>query len=336
MVYQDEYRAYVAVLRQRWPAARFNMYIPSQKQAPFTQAINGTWLDIVQDLQQRECQGDAGSARVLATGADTSELLATSGATVSDAQEALMQGPVGHYADPRSYLNQNNVLAFQQLVPDPDYENLDGVRSIIRGTFMDPSVGGKASTPDLLLRAAQDANMSAYFLASWAVYSATNPRDVKQPSALSSGLACPSNSRLTCYNPLALTAWRTPAAAPNQTACQDSAVQRAALVFAEQQGWFTFEQGLQDGADVLAERLTVGVERGDVTDSATLYQVTMARWGNTMLLGGGDTISVLLQSQDIYRAYMLQSASQRANQRVTFNLPLLFGLPRLLPSAQGV
>lgn len=109
---------------------------------------------------------------------------------------------------------------------------------------------------------------------------------------------------------------------------------RAALVFAEKQGWFTFEQGIQDGADVLAERMLGGAEHGDSVDSATLYQSVLMRWGNTMVLANGDMLSISLQSQSIYRAYSLQPASQRTGQGMTFNLPLLTGLPRLLPPAQ--
>lgn len=110
-VYQDEYRGYAAVLRQRWPAARFNMYIPNQQDAPFSTAVNGSWLDVVQDLQLRDCQGDASA---LSAGADVAELL--TGAESRGDQDQLFEGPVGHYSDPRAYLNQNNVLAFQQVL----------------------------------------------------------------------------------------------------------------------------------------------------------------------------------------------------------------------------
>ena len=152
---------------------------------------------------------------------------------------------------------------------------------------------------------------------------------------MSSGQPCPSNSKLTCFNPLAITSWSSPPAPPNQTACSDSSVQRAALAFAEKEGWFTFEQGIQDGADVLAGRMLGGAEQGDSADAATLYQSVVMRWGSTMVLAGGDMLSISLQSQSMYRAYLLQPASQRTGQSVTFNQPLLAGMPRLLPSAQN-
>lgn len=109
---------------------------------------------------------------------------------------------------------------------------------------------------------------------------------------------------------------------------------RAALVFAEKEGWFTFEQGIQEGADVLADRMLGGAEQGGSVDASTLYQSVMMRWSNTMVLSGGDILSISLQSQSMFRAYSLQPASQRNGQGVTFNLPLLTGLPRLLPTAQ--
>lgn len=78
-----------------------------------------------------------------------------------------------------------------QLVPGARYETLDGVRTILSGTFFDPSVGGPraAGYPDLILRAAQDANVSAYYLASLAALTAPSVSNVTQPG----------RCRCTCY-----------------------------------------------------------------------------------------------------------------------------------------
>lgn len=70
-------------------------------------------------------------------------------------------------------------------MPGPGYETVDGVRSIVSGTFLDPSVGPSRAYPDLIFRAAKDANVSAYFLASWTALTAPSLTNVKQPGGYS-------------------------------------------------------------------------------------------------------------------------------------------------------
>lgn len=70
---------------------------------------------------------------------------------------------VSYYLDPRNFLVPDRVFMFEKLSFDPDVQTPDGVKSIIKGSFMDTSAYDYATA---IYNAGQTAGVSPYLLAS--------------------------------------------------------------------------------------------------------------------------------------------------------------------------
>ena len=74
---------------------------------------------------------------------------------------------VAYYMDPRNWINGKNIFSFEALSYNPQIHNIDGVKAILRGTFMDvesityTDVNGDLQTIDksyaqIIMEAAED------------------------------------------------------------------------------------------------------------------------------------------------------------------------------------
>lgn len=70
---------------------------------------------------------------------------------------------VSYFLDPRNFLDEVHIFEFELLSFDPDCQTLDGISSMISGSFMDTSDTDFAS---ILYEAGEEANVSPYLLAS--------------------------------------------------------------------------------------------------------------------------------------------------------------------------
>jgi beta-N-acetylglucosaminidase len=70
---------------------------------------------------------------------------------------------VSYFLDPRNFLDSVHVFQFEKLSFDPTVHTLDGVKAMIKGSFMESTDPDYAS---ILLKAGSDAGISPYFLAS--------------------------------------------------------------------------------------------------------------------------------------------------------------------------
>ncbi|MCR4556859.1 MAG: hypothetical protein K5779_03445 [Saccharofermentans sp.] len=71
---------------------------------------------------------------------------------------------VSYYMDPRNFFTPERIFAFEMLGFDPKVHTTDGVREIIRGSFMDGSADYDYA--ELIYAAGEKAGVSPYFLAS--------------------------------------------------------------------------------------------------------------------------------------------------------------------------
>lgn len=84
---------------------------------------------------------------------------------------------VEYYMDPRNWLNGKNIFSFEALSYNPNTHNIDGVKAILRGTFMDKDsisytdINGNQqiiykSYAQIIMEAAAESGVSPYHLAS--------------------------------------------------------------------------------------------------------------------------------------------------------------------------
>lgn len=84
---------------------------------------------------------------------------------------------VEYYMDVRNWLNESNIFAFEALSYDRDTQTIDGVKAILRGTFMDvdsityTDIAGNTqviykSYAQIIMEAAEESGVSPYHLAS--------------------------------------------------------------------------------------------------------------------------------------------------------------------------
>ena len=71
---------------------------------------------------------------------------------------------VSYYLDPRNFFTPQKIFAFEMLGFDPNVHTVDGVREIIRGSFMDGS--SDYDYAKIIYEAGENAGVSPYFLAS--------------------------------------------------------------------------------------------------------------------------------------------------------------------------
>ena len=78
---------------------------------------------------------------------------------------------IKYYMDPRNFLDEDHIFMFENLSYDPDVQTIDGVKAILRGTFMDggytcPDTGEYFTYADTFMEAAKISGVSPYHLAS--------------------------------------------------------------------------------------------------------------------------------------------------------------------------
>ncbi len=70
---------------------------------------------------------------------------------------------VNYFLDPRNFLNQRNIFTFEKLSFDANAQTVEGVRSMLKGSFMDTD---ELDYAQIIYDAGKTANVSPYFLAS--------------------------------------------------------------------------------------------------------------------------------------------------------------------------
>ncbi len=131
---------------------------PDYRYEPFDTGID--WADFiaVQDAGGRSL---VQSGRVL-----DSWVVPDSPVYDGTAWKAAARPVIEHYADPRNFLRQESLFQFERLDFNTDVQTQDGIRAILRGTFMETRLDFYT---DLFMRAGENAGISPYFLASRAV-----------------------------------------------------------------------------------------------------------------------------------------------------------------------
>ncbi|MBR1862650.1 MAG: cadherin-like beta sandwich domain-containing protein [Ruminococcus sp.] len=84
---------------------------------------------------------------------------------------AASEGIIKHYMDPRNFLTDSYIFMFEDLSYEPAYQTIEGVRTILDGTFMSgyytcPDTGEVKSYAQTFMEAAELSGVSPYHLAS--------------------------------------------------------------------------------------------------------------------------------------------------------------------------
>ncbi len=75
---------------------------------------------------------------------------------------------IAYYMDPRNFFNEESIFMFESLGYDASVHTLEGVESILKGTYMETEKvdGGEKSFAEVIMEAGKKHNVSPYFLAS--------------------------------------------------------------------------------------------------------------------------------------------------------------------------
>lgn len=73
---------------------------------------------------------------------------------------------IGHFADPRNFLDPVNIFQFESMVYNPSIHTREGIEAILRDTFMEQGNPENIDYAELLLMAGERAQISPFFLAS--------------------------------------------------------------------------------------------------------------------------------------------------------------------------
>lgn len=127
---------------------------PSYRFQPYNTGISWTEMLDAQDLKDRSLISDYYSPGWVEEGSPVYD---------GSSWRAAKREVISYFMDPRNFFDPVYLFQFEKLSYDPDIHTIDGVRSMVKGSFLE------ASEPDyaiILLQAGLEADISPYFLTS--------------------------------------------------------------------------------------------------------------------------------------------------------------------------
>lgn len=170
---------------------------------------------------------------------------------------------IAYCMDPRNFLNETYIFQFETLEYE-DYQNVDGVKSILKGTFMSGKYkdtdGKKRSYAETFLEIGKELSVSPYHLAS----RGKQEQGVKGTSQLISGNY---SGYQGYYNYFNVNAYTTSSASATVNG----------LAYAKKVGWNSIYKSIRGGSVVVADRYvkkgqnTTYFEKFNVVNKSSLY-----------------------------------------------------------------
>ncbi len=162
--FPDSYKSYLRALHEKYPNWKFKPV-----------KTNLEWDDVVKaeckvgkNLVAKNSIASWKSTEPQAYNATTNTWYGFDGGSWAAASPELIK----YYLDPRNFLDDSGIFQFETLGYE-DYQNADGVRNILRGSFMDASFadtdGVERNYADIYVEAGKAYNISPYHLASRAL-----------------------------------------------------------------------------------------------------------------------------------------------------------------------
>ena len=148
--FPDSYKEYLIKLKEQHPNWNFEAYYTGI-----------TWDELV------SYETRLGKNRIIAS-ADSTWI--NSAGSVASGYACASDAIIKYYMDPRNFLkNDVSIFQFLEMTYTSSAQNIDGVRSILSGTFMDTSVNidgiGEISYAEIIMKAAEESSMSPYSIA---------------------------------------------------------------------------------------------------------------------------------------------------------------------------
>lgn len=173
---------------------------------------------------------------------------------------------VAYYMDPRNFLNETRIFMFEQQSYNASYHTVEGVETMLSGTFMDSSNGNAPGTDEtyaqIIYEVGKELNVSPYSLASRIIQEQGSSGN----SALISGTYSGYEGYYNYFN-------------VGASGTTDAAVITSGLTYAKNQGWTDAKKSIAGGASTIAKGYiaagqdTVYLEKFNVapSDSKNLY-----------------------------------------------------------------
>ncbi len=230
---------------------------------------------------------------------------------------------VAYYLDPRNFINEKNIFMFESLYYH-DYQTKAGVEKILAGSFMENKNGYieyydtsgnkqklETTYADIILKAAKENNISAYFLAA----RLRQEQGSKGTSSLISGKY---DGYKGYYNYFNISA----------SGSTDSQVILSGLQKAKKEGWTSPEIAIVKGAYfIYTEYVGINDERGDFRGQMTNYLQKWDPYGPS--LGGHqymqNIVAPVSESSSNYKAY--SSTENYKNTKYIFHIPVYSNMP---------
>ena len=232
---------------------------------------------------------------------------------------------VSYYLDPRNFITESAIFMFESLYYH-DYQTKEGVEKILAGTFMENKKGYieyydtegnkqrlETTYADIIIKAAKDANISPYFLAS----RLRQEQGTRGTSSLISGNYGEYKGYYNYFNISA-------------SGSTDSEVIKSGLIKAKKEGWITPEISIVKGTSfIYKEYVGINDTKGDYRGQMTNY---LQKWDPYGPKYGGHQYMQNIMAP-VSEALTTYSAHTKAldykNTKFIFHIPVYQGMPEV-------
>lgn len=218
---------------------------------------------------------------------------------------AANKATIAYYMDPRNFLDEKHIFMFESLNYNESYHNLEGVKKILKGTFMEEKKCGNESKTyaEVIMEAGKKYNVSPYMLAS----RLRQEQGVKATSSLISG-TYPGYTNLYNYFNIKASGKTTTDVIVN------------GLKHAKSQGWTTPYKSIMGGSEFLSSQY---VNTPYEQDQNTLYlqkwDATGPNWGNHQYMQ-----NIMAASSE---AYSISKSYTNKDLKYLFYIPVYMNMP---------
>ncbi len=232
---------------------------------------------------------------------------------------------VSYYLDPRNFITESAIFMFESLYYH-DYQTKEGVEKILAGTFMENKKGYieyydtegnkqrlETTYADIIIKAAKDANISPYFLAS----RLRQEQGTRGTSSLISGNYGEYKGYYNYFNISA-------------SGSTDSEVIKSGLIKAKKEGWTTPEISIVKGTSfIYKEYVGINDTKGDYRGQMTNY---LQKWDPYGPKYGGHQYMQNIMAP-VSEALTTYSAHTKAldykNTKFIFHIPVYQEMPEV-------
>lgn len=225
--------------------------------------------------------------------------------TFGGSWNAAKKETIAYYMDPRNFLDETHIFMFESLNYNESYHNIEGVKEILKGTFMYEKKcdGSNKTYAEVIMEAGKKNNISPYMLAS----RLRQEQGVSLTSPLITG-KYPGYKNLYNYFNIKASGKTTTDVIVN------------GLKYASTKGWTTPYKSIMGGSEFLSnEYVNTKYEQDQNTLYLQKWDATGPNWGNHQYMQ--NIMAAASEATSIAKSY------KNANLKYLFYIPVYMNMP---------